>query len=169
MQPFVVMGRIAAAFGVKGWVKVLPLSADPLTLISHSRWFLQAAGSGRWNERVVDEVRDHSGMLVAKISGVDSREAAHALRGQQVALARSSLPPPADDEIYVAELAGLRVVNRDGIELGTVQDVQESGAHPLLQVVAADGQARLIPYVNAIVDGVDRQARTISVDWEADY
>lgn len=164
---FVVMGRVAASFGVKGWLKVLPLSSDPLALVEHPRWFFKAPTAGEWSERAVAEVREHSGMLVAKVAGVDSREAAQALRGQQVALPRDTLPEPAADEIYVADLSGLRVVNREGVELGDVKDVQESGAHPLLRVVSGDGRERLIPYVAAMIDGIDRDARTISVDWDA--
>jgi 16S rRNA processing protein RimM len=106
---------------------------------------------------------------VAKVAGVDHREAAQQLRGQQIALPRDELPAPADDEMFVADLVGLRVVNREGVELGHVQDVQESGAHPLLHVVAQDGRTRLIPYVEVTIDHVDREARTIGVDWGADY
>lgn len=162
-----VMGRVAASFGVKGWMKVMPLSADPLALMDHAGWFFEAAGA--WMERAVVDVREHSGVLVAKVAGVDSREAAQALRGQYIALPRESLPPPAEDEIYVADLAGLRVINREGVELGQVEDVRESGAHPLLQVVTPDGRVRLIPYVDAMIDGIDRDARTISVDWREDW
>ncbi|MEP7061192.1 MAG: ribosome maturation factor RimM [Betaproteobacteria bacterium] len=165
---FVVMGRIAASFGVKGWFKVLPLSSDPLALIDHRRWFFRTAeAAGEWAAREIDDVREHSGMLVAKIAGIDSPEAAQVLRGQQVALPRDSLPAPAEDEIYVADLVGLRVVNRAGIELGDVQEVQETGAHPLLRVVAVDARERLIPYVDVMIDGLDRDARTLSVDWDA--
>jgi len=163
------MGRVAASFGVKGWFKVLPLSSDPHALIGHPRWYFKAADAGAWTERAIADVREHSAMLVAKIAGIDSREAAQMLRGEQVALPRASLPAPADDEMYVADLVGLRVVNREGVELGSVQDVQESGAHPLLRVVATDARERLIPYVGAIVDGVDRETRTISVDWGAEF
>jgi 16S rRNA processing protein RimM len=164
---FVVMGRVAASFGVKGWFKVVPLSSDPLALLDHQRWFFGTTDAGEWTVRAIDDVREHSGMLVAKIAGIDSPEAAQVLRGQQVALPRDSLPAPAHDEIYVADLVGLRVVNRAGIVLGDVQDVQESGAHPLLRVVGDDGRERLIPYVAAMVDGLDRDARTLSVDWDA--
>ncbi len=163
------MGRIAASFGVKGWVKVLPLSSDPHALLAHPRWYFRAGEAGEWNAREIADVREHSSVLIASIRGVDSREAAQSLRGQWVGLLRASLPAPADDEMYVTDLIGLRVVNREGIELGVVREVQESGAHPLLRVAAADDRVRLIPYVDAIVDAVDRDARTIGVDWGEDY
>lgn len=163
------MGRVIASFGVKGWLKVAPLSADPQALVEHASWFFRAPAAVDWVGRKVVDVREHSGLLVAQVAGVADREAAQQLRGYEIAVPRSTLPAPAADEMYVADLVGLRVVNREGVELGNVEDVQESGAHPLLRVVAADGRARLIPYVEALVDGVDREARTISVDWGADY
>jgi 16S rRNA processing protein RimM len=163
------MGRVLASFGVKGWIKVAPLSEDPHALFDHARWYFKALAAGEWIGREVVDIREHGGTLVAKVAGVDHREAAQQLRGQQIALPRDELPAPADDEMFIADLVGLRVVNREGVELGQVQDVQESGAHPLLHVVARDGRTRLIPYVDVTIDHVDREARTIGVDWGADY
>ena len=166
---YVVMGRVVASFGVKGWLKVAPLSTDPLALVDHANWYFKAPAASDWTARKVIDVRDHSGLLVAQVAGVDNREAAQALRGQLIAVPRDTLPAPAEDEIYLADLTGLRVINREGVELGEVRDVQESGAHPLLHVVATDGRTRLIPYVDAMIDSVDREARTISVDWGVDF
>lgn len=167
---FVVMGRVAASFGVKGWLKVLPLSADPHALLAHDRWFCKAAaGAEEWTACRVLEARGHGATLVAHFEGIDSPEVAQQWRGREIALPRAALPAPADDEIYIADLVGLGVVNREGIELGKVTEVRESGAHPLLHVAAPDGRVRLIPYVGATIDGIDRAARTIVVDWGVDY
>ena len=86
-----------------------------------------------------------------------------------MALPRDALPAPADDEIYVADLVGLAVVNREGVALGRVTEVRDGGAHPLLYVTAPDGGLRLIPYVDAVIRAVDRDAATIDVEWGADY
>ena len=168
---FVVIGRVAASFGIKGWLKVLPLSADPHALLAHDRWFCkaQAAAATDWTPYRVLEARGHGATLVAHFEGIDSPEVAQQLRGLEIALPRATLPAPADDEIYIADLVGLGVVNREGVELGKVTDVQESGAHPLLHVAGPDGRVRLIPYVGATIDGIDRAARTIAVDWGVDY
>ena len=166
--PMIVMGRVVAAFGVRGSVKIAPLSAEPATLAAFPSWFLRAPATKAWHEHKVDGVRLQGSVLVAEISGVASREAAQALRGFEVAVRREDLPPAAAGEIYAADLAGFRVTNREGVELGQVEAVKESGAHPLLEVAHAGG-TRLIPYVPAVVIAVDPKAATIEVDWGADY
>ena len=163
------MGRVLASFGVRGSLKIAPLSEDPATLASHRTWFMRGPAGGDWIERRVSDVRAHGDTFVASIAGIDSREAAQALRGYEVALPREALAAPADDEIYVADLVGLAVVNREGAALGKVTEVRDSGAHPLLYVTAQDGRLRLIPYVDAVIRAVDRDAATIEVDWGADY
>ena len=81
---------------------------------------------------------------------------------------RSALPA-VHDEIYWEDLKGFAVVNRSGVRLGEVRDVVEHGAHPVLRVMDEAGPERLIPYVPAIVHGMDVEAGRIDVDWEADY
>jgi 16S rRNA processing protein RimM len=166
--PMIVMGRVIAAFGVRGSLKIAPLSSEPDALAQHRTWYLRKFGDDAWQRRDVEAARLQGGALVAEIAGIADREAAAAWRGADVAVPRDALPPLADDEIYAADLAGFRVVNREGVTLGRVRAVTEAGAHPLL-AVEHDGGMRLIPYVPAIVTGVDREAATIEVDWGADY
>ena len=74
------------------------------------------------------------------------------------------------DEIYWAELEGLSVVNRQGLQFGCVIAVAAFGAHPVLRVAnAAGGPERLIPFVAAYIDGVDVVGRRVDVDWQPDY
>jgi 16S rRNA processing protein RimM len=166
--PMIVMGRVAAAFGVRGSLKIAPLSSEPEALLRHRTWYLRKFGDDAWQRRDVAGARLQGGSLVAELAGVDDREAAAAWRGADVAVPRDALPPIAGDEIYAADLAGYGVVNREGAVLGHVRTMTDAGAHPLLEV-EQDGRIRLIPYVPAIVVGVDRDARTIEVDWGLDY
>jgi 16S rRNA processing protein RimM len=166
--PMIVMGRVIAAFGVRGSLKIAPLSSEPDALAAHRTWYLRRTGDGAWQRRDVKEARLQGSALVADLDGVASREAALAWRGAEVAVPRDALPPIADDEIYAADLEGFRVVNREGVALGRVRRVTEAGAHPLLEV-EHDGGLRLVPYVPAIVVGVDREAATIEVEWGEDY
>ncbi len=112
----------------------------------------------------------HGDVLVAQLSGIDDREQAFALRGFEIGVPRSALPPAGTDEVYWADLVGFAVVNREGQVLGEVEGVTAHGAHPLLRVRrAGGGPERLIPYVPAVIDGVDVQARRIDADWGEDY
>jgi 16S rRNA processing protein RimM len=160
------MGRLAAPHGVRGAMKVKPLSADPAALRAYDEWWLRESG-GAWSARRVRTVRDQGTMLVVELAGVESREEAFALCGADVGVPRAALPDPGVDAFYQADLAGMRVVNREGVVLGVLEDFIESGAHPIARVVEAGGE-RLIPWVDAYVDAVDVDARRIDVDWAAE-
>jgi 16S rRNA processing protein RimM len=171
------VGRIADAWGVKGWFKVLPHSADPQALFSSKRWFLQPSerGAKTFQGTVllrVREAKDHSNSVVARADGVEDRAAAEALRGARVFIPRSSFPTASADEYYWVDLLGLDVVNREGVQLGKVRDLMSTGPQTVLVLeYEADGKTeeRLLPFVAAYVDGVDLAARRITVDWQADY
>lgn len=162
---WVVMGRVAAPFGVKGWIKVQPYSEDPAALMDFESW---RVGRGEQQTNyTVETIQDHGKALVAKLAGVDDRDAAYALRGQEISVAKSALPPPEEGEYYWSDLIGLTVVNREGVELGKVDSLMESGANDLLVVKGA--REHLIPFVAAFVGKVDLAGARIEVDWGEDY
>ena len=171
------VGRIADAWGLKGWFKVLSHSADPEALFSSRRWYLQPAErgvktfSGTLLLRI-REARDHSGVVVATAQEVDDRNAAEALRGARVFVPRSSFPTAGADEYYWVDLIGLAVLNREGVELGIVRELLSTGPQTVLVLeYQAEGktQERMIPFVAAYVDTVDVAGKRITVDWQADY
>lgn len=164
-RDWVVMGRIAAPFGIKGWVKVQPYSEDPGALIDFESWRI---GRGELQTHYpVETVQDHGKGLIAKLAGIEDRDAAYALRGQEVSVAKRTLPPAGENEFYWSDLIGLGVVNREGIELGTVDSLMEGGANDLLVVKGA--REHLIPFVAAFVGTVDLAGGTIKVDWGEDW
>ena len=180
------VGRILDAWGVKGWLKILPHSTLPEALFSAKSWFLQAPdakfrpGFNAFSGTVainVDEAKTHSDSVVAKIADLDDRDAAEALRGCRIFLPRSSFPAATKDEYYWVDLIGLKVVNREGVVLGCVRDLMATGPHSVLCVEYAttreDGSntvdERMIPFVAVYVDAVDLSARCITVDWQPDY
>ncbi|RSZ46115.1 MULTISPECIES: ribosome maturation factor RimM [unclassified Variovorax] len=168
------VGRIADAWGIKGWFKVLPHSAQPEALFSSKRWFLQAPGASASNafRLAIREAKEHSDCIVATSEDVPDRNAAEALRGARVFVPRSSFPTAGDDEYYWVDLIGLSVVNREGVTLGTVRELLATGPQTTLVLAAeADGKAveRMVPFVSAFVDKVDLPGRLITVDWQPDY
>jgi 16S rRNA processing protein RimM len=162
------MGRIAGAYGVRGWVRVDPHSEDRHALLAQGTWWLQAHEGAAWRRVVVREARAHGGGLVASVDGIDSREAAAALRGAQVGVTRAALPPLASGELYWADLEGLAVRNRDDVLLGHIAGLLDTGAHPVLRIRPPAGPERLIPWVPAYIDEADMDARVVRVDWPAD-
>ena len=176
------VGRIADAWGVKGWFKVIPYSAEPEALFSSKRWYLQpppvAAGAARAAPAeatvllAVKEAREHADTVVASAHEVSDRSAAEALRGARVFVSRASFPTAAADEYYWVDLIGLQVVNREGVEFGRVRELLSTGPQTVLVIDGVDdGKSvqRMIPFVAAYVDAVDLAARRITVDWQPDY
>jgi 16S rRNA processing protein RimM len=159
------LGRLKGAYGVKGWVRVAP-HQDGSALLHARRWWLATAEGDRAIE--VEAARVHGRSVVAKWPGCDSKEAADALRGLAVRVARSDFPPLAADEHYWIDLIGATVVNRQGATLGEVAGLQDNGAQALIEVQGAAGRC-LIPLVPAYVERIDAAARRIEVDWEADW
>ena len=171
------VGRIADAWGVRGWFKVLPYSADPEALFSSKHWYLLPSERGARKfdgsvELKVSETKEHSGGIVASAHGVDDRSAAEWLRGSRIFVSRASFPSIGSDEYYWVDLIGLAVFNREGIDLGEVKELLSTAAQAVLVLQYQQGgvpRERMIPFVSAYVDAVDLIARRITVDWQSDY
>jgi 16S rRNA processing protein RimM len=171
------VGRIADAWGIKGWFKVLPHSASPEALFSSKRWYLLPAEKGPKTFSGtallrVREAKEHSDTVVASAHEVDDRGAAEALKGARIFIPRSSFPTAGDDEFYWVDLIGLEVVNREGQALGQVKELLSTGPQTVLVIeYTEEGKVleRMIPFVSAYVDTVDVPGKRITVDWQADY
>jgi 16S rRNA processing protein RimM len=172
------VGRIADAWGVKGWFKVLPHSADPEALFSSKDWYLLPTERGQKTfdgcaRLQVKEAKEHSSSVVATAQDVLDRTAAEALRGARIFVSRASFPAAAEDEYYWVDLIGLDVVNRQEEALGVVKELLSTGAQTVLVLEYSEEggkvQERMIPFVSAYVDKVDLKARRILVDWLQDY
>ena len=171
------VGRIADAWGIKGWFKVVPHSSNPEALFSSKRWYLQPSerGAKTFTGTVllpIRQAKDHSDTVVAWAQGIDDRNGAEALRGARIFVPRSSFPSTATDEYYWVDLIGLAVVNREGLALGTVRELLSTGPQTVLVIDCEEGgkaQERMIPFVSHFVDKVELPEKRITVDWQADY
>ncbi len=171
------VGRIADAWGIKGWFKVLSHSADPQALFSSKRWFISPSEKGAKTftgvlRLAIREAKTHSDTVVATAQDVDDRTAAEALKGARIFVSRASFPTAEKDEYYWVDLIGLAVVNREGVALGEVRELLSTGAQTVLVMdYLQDGkpEERLIPFVAAFVDDVDLTKRVVTVDWQLDY
>ena len=171
------VGRVLDAWGIKGWLKIMPYSASPEALFSSRRWFLLPPERGaRPFEGAmllrIAQSKEHGDSVVALAQHMDDSNSAEALRGCRIFIPRSSFPTPEADEYYWVDLIGLAVVNREGLALGVVQDLLSTGPQTVLvvqQTVDDQVQERMIPFVSAFIDQVDLPGRRISVDWQPDY
>ena len=171
------VGHILDAWGVKGWFKVQAYSQQADALFSAKRWFLKSGGpKPARRELKISSLREHGEGLVAHAAGVEDRNGAEALKGFELFISRSDFPKAGDGEYYWIDLIGLDVLNRESQALGRVVGLIDTGPHCVLRIVpeglpepVKPDQERLIPFVDAFVDGVDLAARQIRVDWGVDY
>ena len=163
----IVMGRVVAAQGLQGWVKVQTFTEYLDSLLDYDTWYL---GRDRqpWREFKVQECNVHAKVLVAKLEGISDRNAAEKCKGLLVAVPRSSLPQQAEDEYYWSDLIGMNVINLEGETLGMVESLIETGANDVLCVRNEQGEI-LIPFLARVVQQVSLEEKTIRVDWQADY
>jgi 16S rRNA processing protein RimM len=166
-ENLVVMGRVSAPFGVKGWIKVQPFTSTIDSLAAYKRWWL--GSNGNWQEHAVERAQAQGRTLVAKLEACDDRNLAVMHRGKQVAVPREALPQVAANEFYWADLVGLRVISDDSLDFGEVIRILETGANEVLVVQGDGGQERLIPFIANVVRKVDLAAGVIRVDWGLDY
>ena len=188
------VGRVLGAWGIKGGIRVMPFAKDPQALFSSIRWFIRppegpqvvlSTRPGAYPPvlRIISS-KEQGDSVVATAQELPDRNAAEAMKGARIYIARSNFPTVGDGEYYWIDLIGLDVVNRAGEALGTVLGLIDTGAHSVLRLrrpevevvlgaeapeTAADESERLIPFVRAFIDGVDLAARRITVDWGLDY
>ena len=111
----VIVGKIGAPYGVKGWVKINSYTETPEGIFDYAPWFL-----GDEKEYQIDQWRPHGKSLVAKIVGVDSRDDAERIKNLDININASQLPDLGDEGVYWRELTGMKVVTTQGYDLGVV-------------------------------------------------
>lgn len=163
-EPLIV-GRISGVHGVRGWVKVYSHTAPRENILRYSPWLLRIGG--RWQERAVLSGRRQGKAVVAQLDGCTDRDLARELIGSDIAIRRGQLPP-ADGDYYWADLIGLAVETTEGIALGVIDHLLETGANDVL--VVRGERERLIPYTpGEAVQSIDLEARRMVVDWDPDF
>lgn len=156
------LGVVGAPFGVRGWVKLRSFTDPPDRLLQHRR--VQLGLGGTWTAYKIEASGRSGGQLTAKLSGVNDRDQAQALRGAKVSVPRSELPQRDDKDFYRADLIGCDVVNLAGVRLGSVKHFVETPAQVLM--VVRGEQEYWVPAIPRHLRRVDLQARQVVVDWD---
>ncbi len=162
----VVMGKIVAAQGIQGWVKVQTFTEYLDSLLDYETWYV--GNEQNWRPLKVLEANLHGKVLVAKLEGIADRTAAEKYKGQLIAVPRAALPEQEEGEYYWSDLIGLAVENLAGEKLGIVDSLLETGANDVLVVKGEHGEM-LIPFIASVIQQVSLKEKTIRVDWQADY
>lgn len=186
------MGRVVAPYGVFGWLKVVPDTEVFDGLFDYETWWL--GRDGHWQAYEVETAKVHNDVLLVKLNGINDRDLAFACKSMQIAVPRSLLPEPDENEYYWSDLIGVQVKNQQGIDFGVIVEVFETGANDVIVThvplsdagkSAVEGSAklvqqakkspkapvheRLIPFIDDVVIEVDTVAKTMLVDWDQDF
>lgn len=146
MTPRVCVGAIVGAHGVRGQVRVKSFTADPADVAAYGP-VESEDGTRRFRLQVMGEAK---GLVIARLDGVADRDAAEALRGTKLYVAREKLPETEEDEFLYSDLVGLKAEAVDGTVLGTVRGVADFGAGEVLDVGGF-----MVPFTRAAVPVVD--------------
>ena len=161
------VGRVAKAHGVRGEVAVEVRTDSPEERFASGANLTGRRGRSRSadTELTVEAARNHSGRLLVRFVGVESREAADALRGTMLLVDSADIDAPEDpDEFADHQLIGLDAVAVTGELLGTVTDVLHTPAGELLELALSGGGEALVPFVLVIVPEVDLEAKRVVID-----
>lgn len=173
MTDHVVVGKLGAAYGIRGWLKINSFTEDPEQVFTYQPWSI--GQGGKWRDAVVAQWRRHNDGLIVRLDGVEDRTGAEALIGLDVAVAAEKLPVLPEGEYYWRDLIGMTVVTASGVNLGVVNGLMETGSNDVLAVTAPSDDAfgkreRLIPFlVDQVIKQVDLSHKTLVVDWDPDF
>jgi 16S rRNA processing protein RimM len=166
-EKFVLLGKVVGVHGVRGELKLESYTEPRTQIFRYQPWRMRSAAGERSIEGCRGRAQGKG--IVAELPGVDDRDAAMALVGTEIWVARSALPKPKPGEYYWADLEGLEVVTVEGRALGTVSHLIATGSNDVL--VAKDAEReRLIPFIpGRFVTVVDLDGGRITVDWDPEF
>ena len=154
------VARIGAAHGVRGAVKLLTFTEDPLAVQRYGP-LTTKDGARQFEVTHAREAKDH---LVATLKGVTTRDEAERLNGLELYVAREKLPATDDDEYYHADLIGLAAVTTANAPLGRVVAIHNFGAGDIIEIAPPQGSTLLLPFTNAVVPTVDLAAGRVVIE-----
>jgi len=160
----VILGKITGVQGLRGWLKVFSHTRPPENIFQFARWQLKSA-SGRVISRSITEHKYQGKKLLVKMQGVDDRTTAEGLVGLEIFIDQDQLPA-LSDEYYWRELIGLTVKDTNGIELGDIIDLMETGANDVLLLKHRNGTSLAIPWLPEVIIDVDIEQSVLIADWE---
>jgi len=155
------VARIGAAHGVRGEVKLWSFTEEPAAVANYGPLETQD-GTRCFEIETLRAAKDH---FVARIAGVNDRDAAEKLRNIELYIPRARLPKIEEaDTFYHADLVGLDAVTPDGVRVGTVHALHNFGAGDIIEIApAGGGDPLMLPFNETTVPKIDVAARQIVV------
>lgn len=159
---YVVVGKLGATHGIQGWLKFYSYTEPATNVLKYKPWYMEEAGD--WKLSELDGSREQHTNILVKFAGYDNPEQARLLTGKKIAVLRSTLPRLKQNEYYWRDLEGLTVINQEGITLGKVVYLLETGSNDVLVVKGEKEHA--IPYLSDVIIRIDLANQVMHVNWE---
>jgi 16S rRNA processing protein RimM len=167
MHNWIILGKFGKPYGIKGWAKVISYTLPIVKILDYLPWFILHDD----NVELIPTAKGklHGDQLLVKLEQCHDRDSIKRYTNLDIHIQREQLPAPAENEIYWVDLIGLTILNKEGVNLGKVERVFDTGANDVLAVKDEHGKERYIPYIDNVILNVDLNDRTIHVDWDADF
>ena len=157
------IGLVAAPFGVKGQLKLKSLTDRPDYISRNVRTLYLQLGK-EVSEHTLARLHEHKpGLLILTLQGVDDREAAEELRGAEVYIRASEAAPLAEDEYFIHQLVGLTALTPEGQTIGKVREIIETGAGEVLVIARPSQPDALVPMVRQFITSLDLPAGQVVI------
>lgn len=161
----VIVGKIGSTYGIQGWVKIYSFTEWTTDILGYAPWYLEDENG--WKIIDVSDGHPHGKGVVVKFSGYDNPEQARQLTGKKIGIMRSQLPTLKNDEYYWSDLEGLTVVNLEGVVIGTVDYIMETGSNDVLVIKDPNDKEFAIPYLkDEVIVNIDLLEQVIQVKWD---
>lgn len=149
MEKLIVIGKIGAPHGIKGEVRVIPLTDFPERFDRLKRVILDET-----NEVIVEQVKYNKQFILLKLKNVESRDDAERLKGKLLQVTRDDVPPLAEGEYYSFDIIGMDVYNESEQKLGKITEILKTGSNDVYVVSDGNGQI-LVPALKKVVAKID--------------
>lgn len=164
LTPYLIVGEILKPQGVRGEIKVRPITNDPQRYFDMDCVYLKQGEA--YKARAMHCVRVHDGFVYITMEGGDSREAVDPLRGALLYVPREAAVELSEDEEFICDLIGCVAFDRAGERIGTLREVLQPGANDVYVFDTPQGEM-LLPALRRVVLEVDVQNARMVLDEEA--
>lgn len=162
MKPYLELGQIVNVKGLKGEIKVNPFTENINRFETLNKILIKQKNEIK--EYEIEKVSYHKNQVILKLKGIDTIEAAETLRNYYILINRKDLEPLEPGKYYIADLIGLEVYTEDGIVLGKVDDIYNTGSNDIYVVKDELGKQKLLPGIPDVIKKVDLENSKIIVN-----
>ncbi len=169
---YIILGEISGVHGIKGWVKVFSHTSPREKIIEYKQWFIKRRDDG-WKPLTVVDGKKQGKNIIALLEDTRFRDQAEAFVGSKIAIHRNQLKELAKGEYYWMDLIGLSVETTEGVKLGEIDWLFDTGSNDVFVVKDTDGteiKERMLPYIMGdVIQSIDLDESLMIVDWDPEF